>query len=66
MNVPVVVSASWQPQKVNELSAPVSVITADDVKRSGLIGQAAWLPFMLSMSARTTRGLARRTNGGRR
>jgi outer membrane receptor protein involved in Fe transport len=36
MNVPVVVSASRQAQKIGELSAPVSVITAEDIHSSGL------------------------------
>lgn len=36
MEVPVVVSASRQEQKIEELSVPVSVITAEDIHYSGL------------------------------
>lgn len=45
MNVPVVVSASRQPQKVGELSVPVSVITAEDIRRSGLTSIPEILQF---------------------
>lgn len=45
MNVPVVVSASRQPQKIGQLSVPVSVITAEDIHYSGLTNIPEILQF---------------------
>ena len=45
MEVPVVVSVSRQPQKLGELSAPVSVITAEDIHYSGLTNIPEILQF---------------------
>ncbi|OHB62182.1 MAG: hypothetical protein A2167_01740 [Planctomycetes bacterium RBG_13_46_10] len=45
MEVPVVVSASRQAQKVGELSVPVSVITAEDIHYSGLTSIPEILQF---------------------
>lgn len=45
MEVPVVVSASRQEQKLGELSVPVSVITAEDIHYSGLTNIPEILQF---------------------
>ena len=45
MQVPVVISASRQAQKMTELSVPVSVITAEDIRRSGLTSVPQILQF---------------------
>jgi outer membrane receptor protein involved in Fe transport len=45
MEVPVVVSASRQPQKVSQLSVPVSVITDEDIHYSGLVSIPEILQF---------------------
>jgi iron complex outermembrane receptor protein len=45
MEVPVVVSASRQEQKISELSVPVTVITAEDIHYSGLTSIAEILQF---------------------
>lgn len=49
MDVPVVVSAARQPQKVDELSVPVSVITAEDIHYSGLTNIPEVLQFTPGM-----------------
>jgi outer membrane receptor protein involved in Fe transport len=45
MNVPIDVSASRQAQKLGELSVPVSVITAEDIRYSGLTNIPEILQF---------------------
>jgi len=45
MEVPVVVSASRQAQKISDLSVPVSVVTADDIHYSGLTNIPEILQF---------------------
>lgn len=45
MEVPVVLSASRQAQKISDLSVPVSVITAEDIRRSGLTSIPEILQF---------------------
>ena len=45
MEVPVVVSAARQPQKIGQLSVPVSVITAEDIHYSGLTNIPEILQF---------------------
>jgi iron complex outermembrane receptor protein len=45
MEIPVVVSASRQEQKISELSVPVTVITAEDIHYSGLTSIAEILQF---------------------
>ena len=49
MEVPVVVSAARQPQKMDELSVPVSVITAEDIHYSGLTSISEILQFAPGM-----------------
>jgi outer membrane receptor protein involved in Fe transport len=45
MEIPIVVSASRQAQKMTELSVPVSVITAEDIRHSGLTSIPQILQF---------------------
>ena len=45
MEVPVIVSASRRPQRIGELSVPVSVITSEDIHYSGLTNIADILRF---------------------
>ena len=45
INVPVVVSASRQEQKITEASVPISIITAEDIHYSGLTNIAEILQF---------------------
>jgi outer membrane receptor for ferrienterochelin and colicin len=49
MDVPVVVSASRQEQKIGELSVPVSVVTAEDIRYSGLTNIPEILQFVPGM-----------------
>lgn len=49
MEVPVVVSAARQPQKMGELSVPVSVVTAEDIHYSGLTSIPEILQFAPGM-----------------
>ena len=46
MDVPIVVSAARQNQTLGELSVPVSVVTAEDIHRSGLTSIAEILQFV--------------------
>jgi iron complex outermembrane receptor protein len=49
MEVPVVVSASRQEQKVTETSVPISIITAEDIHYSGLTSIPEILQFACGM-----------------
>ncbi len=52
MNIPVVVSASRQSQKLHELSVPVSVVSAEDIHYSGLTTIPEILQFVPGMDVR--------------
>ena len=45
LEVPIVISASRQEQKITETSVPVSVITAEDIHYSGLTNISEILQF---------------------
>jgi iron complex outermembrane receptor protein len=45
MDIPVVISASRQPQKITFSSVPISIITADDIHYSGMTNLADILQF---------------------
>jgi len=49
MEVPVVVSASRMPQKTSQAPAAISVITAEDIRRSGLTSIPEILQFVCGM-----------------
>jgi len=49
MDVPIVVSAARQPQKIGELSVPVSAITTEDIHYSGLTNIPEILQFTPGM-----------------
>ena len=52
LNIPIVVSASRQSQKIHELSVPVSVLSAEDIHYSGLTTIPEVLQFVPSMDVR--------------
>jgi iron complex outermembrane receptor protein len=54
IEVPVVVSAARQPQKISESSVPVSVITAEDIHYSGLTNIPEILQFVPGMDVLRT------------
>jgi outer membrane receptor protein involved in Fe transport len=52
MNIPIVVSASRQSQKISELSVPVSVLSAEDIHYSGLTTLPEILQFVPGVEVR--------------